>query len=680
MKRLLTLLIAWLILPAAATAVQAADPLKPWRHLPVLHGGRVKPFDTYARETVRIMTGRESYRPDAPDVAQRINHRWDPVALALDLIFTWPGWDQERLARIQWMDLHADYWASHEPDDWDKAPVLLIQHNQLKRMLGFADEVERVSAVALYRAKVTPPSAPRAAEGKKQSGPITFFDWGRQLRDRLAQEEKLTTVEQKAWELWNRYMTFITLRMGTEIGLMATAPPPDPSRERWLPLAVLLAADPEAIASRLEDAYSDEALQQIRHAFFQARAAYLKEGIASERFAEASWRFVNALRDLGLKVNEVRKRERAAQGTVVFSQRDTAAYPASTRVLDIEVQYNLVDPFGKATVLYVLATVLFALGLLLKKPRWAYWSGMAVAAAATAVATYGFVLRSIVAGHAMGASWRGPVTNLYETVVWVAFSGALFGLGYELYYRRWWFATAAAAVAAVSMLIATNTPSVLDPTISPIEPVLRTNLYLVVHVLTIVSSYAAGALAWAISLGGLALYLFTRPTPERRALARDLAQATYRCIQAAVVLLAAGTILGGVWAYDSWGRFWGWDPKEVWALISLLCYMIVLHGRYTGMWNVFGLLLGGHLCFLSILMSWYGVNFVLPLFNEGRPVGLHGYALGRGGLGVVSASVAADLLFAALASWRYARVWLAAGEHQQEPEELELPTGAATGA
>ncbi len=674
MKRLLTVFSALAVLSVPAGISSAADPLEPWRHLPVLHGGRVKPFDTYARETVRIMTGRESFRLEWPDGPQRLQRRWDPVVLTLELIFTWPGWEKDRLAQMHWMDLHAEYWASHEPDDWDRAPLLLIQHNQLKQMLGFDEELDHVAPVALYRAQVTLP----AGEGKKGRRTFTFFDWGRQLRERLAREEKLTTVEQKAWDLWNRYMTFITLRMGTEVGLMPTAPPPDPSREKWLPLAVLIAADPEAIASRLEDAYSDSALQKIRTTFYEARAAYLEKGIDSEQFLDASWRFVRALRELGLEVNKVRKRDRAAQGAAALVQRDTAAYPASTRVVDIEVHYNHLDPFGKATILYVIATVLFGVGLLLKKPRWAYWTAMGVAAAATAMATYGFVLRSIVAGHAMGSSWRGPVVNLYETVVWVAFFGAAFGLGYELYYRRWWFATAASAVAAIAMLIATNTPSVLDPTIAPIEPVLRTNLYLVVHVLTIVSSYAAGALAWAISLGGLALYLFTRPTPQRRTLARELAQATYRCIQAAVLLLAAGTILGGVWAYDSWGRFWGWDPKEVWALISLLCYMIVLHGRYTGMWNVFGLLLGGHLCFLSILMSWYGVNFVLPLFNEGRPVGLHGYALGRGGLGIVSMTVAVDLLFAALASWRYARVWMTSAP-REEPDLESLPTGAATG-
>lgn len=665
-------LISWgiafvLTLTALSAPLKAADGPTVWRDMPVLHGGRIKPFDTYARESVRIMTGRESFRLEWAEQPE-LSRKWDPVELSLTLLFSWPGWEPERLAKMEWRNLQAEYWASHEPDVWDRAPLLLIQNDTLKQRLGIDPSLDHVSALDLRQAVYR--------DGERE---LSFFRWGLELRDKVAQERNLDTIERKGWDLWNRYMTFITMRMGTELELLPTAPPPDPSREHWLPLAVLVAGSEEAIESRLLEAFSAQHLQAIRASFEEMRRAFLAEGLYSEQFANAARRFKEALREQALRVNELRERMRKAQGAAVAAQRDTAAYPESSWILDVEVHYNRFAPFTKSAVLYLLATAVFAIGLLARRPRWAYMLAMALTAGATALACWGFLLRSIVAGHAMGTSWRGPVTNLYETVVWVAFSGAVFGLIFELIYRRWWFAFAAATVAAISTIIAQNTPSVLDPSITQIEPVLRTNLYLVIHVLTIVSSYAAGALAWAISGGGLALYLFTRPTRERQHLARDLAQATYRCIQVAVVLLAAGTILGGVWAYDSWGRFWGWDPKEVWALISLLCYMIVLHGRYTGLWNNFGLLLGGHLCFMSILMSWYGVNFVLPLFNEGRPVGLHGYALGHGGLLEVSIAVALDLLFAGLASWRYRTAWRAgdavppAGEDvdatAEQPEE-----------
>jgi len=140
----------------------------------------------------------------------------------------------------------------------------------------------------------------------------------------------------------------------------------------------------------------------------------------------------------------------------------------------------------------------------------------------------------------------------------------------------------------------------------------------------------------------------TSKTPLRLepAACQTLAQYIYRAMQAAVLLLAAGTLLGALWADVAWGRFWGWDAKEVWSLISLLVYMVVLHGRYIGWFGNFGMAAFSVLGATSILMAWYGVNYVLD-------VGLHTYGRGTGGLGVVLAVVAADWLFLAAAAVRY---------------------------
>jgi hypothetical protein len=112
------------------------------------------------------------------------------------------------------------------------------------------------------------------------------------------------------------------------------------------------------------------------------------------------------------------------------------------------------------------------------------------------------------------------------------------------------------------------------------------------------------------------------------------------------LLLAAGTILGGLWADVSWGRFWGWDPKEVFALVSLLIYLAVLHGRYAGWFGNFGLAVGTILGGSAIIMSWYGVNFILG-------VGLHAYGFGDGGQVQVGLAVAANWAFLGLAALRY---------------------------
>jgi cytochrome c biogenesis factor len=104
-----------------------------------------------------------------------------------------------------------------------------------------------------------------------------------------------------------------------------------------------------------------------------------------------------------------------------------------------------------------------------------------------------------------------------------------------------------------------------------------------------------------------------------------------------VVLLAAGTILGGVWANYSWGRFWGWDPKETWALIALLGYVAILHGRLAGWLKELGFTIGVMSAFLGVLMAWYGVNFILG-------VGLHSYGFSTGGLPFVITFVTLEII------------------------------------
>jgi len=196
-------------------------------------------------------------------------------------------------------------------------------------------------------------------------------------------------------------------------------------------------------------------------------------------------------------------------------------------------------------------------------------------------------------------------------------------------YARRSFGLVVTAVAFAGTFIAWFFP-IPGKQFSPLQPVLRDNFWLTIHVLTIVSSYAAGGLAWGLGILSLGHYLLGQYHDDGRggrqapAACATLAGFIYKAMQVAVLLLAAGTILGGLWADVSWGRFWGWDPKEVWALVSLLAYLIVLHGRYAGWIGNFGLAAGSVLGAAVIGMSWYGVNFLLG-------AGLHSYGFGQGG-------------------------------------------------
>src|SRR5215470_17241261 len=117
-------------------------------------------------------------------------------------------------------------------------------------------------------------------------------------------------------------------------------------------------------------------------------------------------------------------------------------------------------------------------------------------------------------------------------------------------------------------------------------------------------------------------------------------------MQVGVVLCASCTVLGAVLAIASWGRFWGWDPKEVWALIALLGYLSILHGRYAGWLRGFGLAVGSVVAFLLVLMAWYGVNFILG-------VGLHSYGFSSGGAKGMALFVGVELLWVLFAVIRY---------------------------
>ena len=220
--------------------------------------------------------------------------------------------------------------------------------------------------------------------------------------------------------------------------------------------------------------------------------------------------------------------------------------------------------------------------------------------------------------------------------------------------------------------------------IQALMPVLRSNFWLGIHVLTIVTSYAFVATAWFIGNLALGYYAFGRyrtvqrrpqsnslpeidgatgddtetelsstATPaaialgERRppAFCGTLANLNYRVIQIAVLLVAAGTILGGLWADVSWGRFWGWDSKEVGAMIALLILLTAVHGRRAGWPGDLTLAIGAIIGFMGVMWAWYVVNWLLP-------AGMHSYAAGEGGRWlwlVVSVGVQFLYIFVALA-------------------------------
>lgn len=534
----------------------------------------------------------------------------------------------------------------------------------------------------------------------------------------------------------------------------------------WVPLKVILKSKPEEL---IEAGFPEGEVKAFLTAYREMEQA---ESSAPGEIAPAAAAALHQnARALGEAINPTK-------------------YPTVTKIAR-ETHFNEMNPFWQAPYAYGVALALLAvsLGIVAGRKslvgyfgRGLYIGGMAALAVGIALEVYGFYLRILISGWA-------PVTNMYETVIWVALVAAVLAFVFELIYRKTYTALAGAGVALLGTITAANVP-LLDPSIKSLQPVLRSNFWLSIHVLTEVSSYAAFGLAWALGLiatfyyltatyrrspkftelmlplipglplfavgslgvaasygafgtqwttGDTLFYVFsvlgglggmvclasvlavggevfnrltfresltaadtaklereaeasseesavngsattssfeqgggvatlvkptvaeiraraatTRVQHDARGLAmqetaakiKPLSNFIYRSMQVGVLLIAAGTILGGVWADYSWGRFWGWDPKEVWALITLLVYLVPLHGRFAGWFNSFALVVSSVVCFLSVVMAWYGVNFVLG-------VGLHSYGFVDGGSqGMMTIILTAIMAIPAAAAWR----------------------------
>ncbi len=596
MHKPIAIAIVSLVFPLAAFAEgsQASFDWESWRRLAVQDGGRYKPLDTLAWETLRTLCNRASL------VDPESGEKLDATAAYLTLLFEWPGWDSAAQGDAR----PAGLFPSHGSlDKWDKAGLLRVDYLELRDLLGMSADQKYLSPAELSQATIRDPRSGRET---------SFLLWVRKVS--REEDRGLPTLERKALELAGNYAEYLNHRAGKRLAIL---PIPGNEHHEWLSVAELMGGDLKG----LDDAQGT--LANVREQFQKVRAAFLSK--SAEAFNAASSEFISTLQEAGPKLG---------------------VYPSQSK-LDLEVAYNHWVPFRFAWIFAMLAFFLVALSLGTNwKPLYAV--GVALFVLSFAAMLAGFGLRIAISG-------RAPVTNMYESVVYLALGTALFGLVFEAIYRSRYIMVAAAAVTTVALILADNSPAILDPSLKPLQPVLRSNFWLVTHVMSITLSYAAFALALGVGNITLGYYLARSRDPN---IIAALTRFTYKALQVGVLLLAAGTILGGVWADYSWGRFWGWDPKEVWALIALLGYLAVLHARYVGWVNELGLAALSVVCFALVIMAWYGVNFVLG-------AGLHSYGFGGGGQGYVYSAMAIQLLYVAVA---VTVAWLR-GAHKRQLEE-----------
>lgn len=294
-----------------------------------------------------------------------------------------------------------------------------------------------------------------------------------------------------------------------------------------------------------------------------------------------------------------------------------------SRKIALEVFYYGLKPFQRAWMLYLAGFLLISV---LNRSRRFVIAGIVLAMAALCFHTAGLALRVAILG-------RPPVSNMYESVIymnWVLMTAASV---FALVRKQSAPVSIGAFLSAIIMIYADLLP--INPSLEVLVPVLRSNYWLTIHVMTIVASY--GVLGLAMGFGHRHLILDFRKKFGKRE-EENSQKLIYRTIQIGTLLLGIGTTLGGVWANESWGRFWGWDPKETWALITFLGYLVVIHLNHFGLLSAFGVAVSSIIGFQLVLMTWYGVNFVL-----GR--GLHSYGQGAGGLSWIVYYLLLETLF-----------------------------------
>ena len=300
--------------------------------------------------------------------------------------------------------------------------------------------------------------------------------------------------------------------------------------------------------------------------------------------------------------------------------------------VDREASLYALAPFDRAQLLFLAGLLLALLSWLGAWARRLATPARVACLAGVLLLASGIGLRCVVRG-------RPPVSTLYESILFVTLVCSGVGLVLARAGRRGLATALSATLGALGLALATRyeTHDAAD-TMPSLVAVLDTNFWLATHVTTVTIGYAAGLLSSAVAH----LYVFGRLLGRPRAALAPLARSVYGLVGFTLVFSLIGTILGGIWADQSWGRFWGWDPKENGALMIVLWQLVMLHGRLAGWWRDDGLawlaMLGGVL----VAFSWWGVNQL--------GVGLHSYGFTDGIAGALATFYAAQAAVLALAA------------------------------
>ena len=589
---------AWLLAALRPQKNTSDVDLVTFGRLPVLVNGRIKPLDTVARTSLLSLQGR-----------QRVSDPTDPKPL-VDTPVEW-------LADVLFNPAKADGYPTFRLSATDSPELLtLMGLTEADTKINYENPALRILALADF----VPGTRSRFSFNKLKPK-LAELDRQAQLAGPV--ESQLRTPFQKAViQLHDRIFLYQRLKHSVQL-------PDSPGFLREVvQFQQGLAAGVEAVRARQRGEKHDEAAFKTMLETAQRYDAMAQLGYLLAIPPEASDRDATHWKTAGQALLETFETGEVNPNVMAYAalgsawrDRDAGQFNEIVRLYrdqlgkrfgpqlaksDLEVRFNGAEPFYKSMQLYALAFFL-AIFSWLKWPDVLGRSAFYLTLVAFLATTAGILTRMWLEG-------RPPVTNLYSSALFVGWGSVGLCLVLEKIYRNAIGSVAAGMIGFVTLLIAHHL-SLSGDTLEMMRAVLDTNLWLATHVVIVTTGYAATFLA-----GFLALIYVLRGTLTKsldKTTADSLSRMVYGIVCFATLCSLTGTVLGGIWADQSWGRFWGWDPKENGAVMIVLWNAVILHARWGGLVKQRGLMCLAIFGNIITSWSWFGTNML--------GVGLHSY-------------------------------------------------------
>ncbi|CAM1366607.1 Cytochrome c-type biogenesis protein CcsB [Tenacibaculum sediminilitoris] len=452
---------------------------------------------------------------------------------------------------------------TENPMLWLNVPFVYLEdgNTQVREILGVPEDAEYARFIDFYNKDGSSKISKLVVEAEKKKIQNKF-------------EKDIIKIERRVW--------LLSQALGG--GMLRIYPIPNDENNKWV-------SQPETLQANFKGTDSVFVRQSLP-VYLQLLQASKK----SENYTETN------------KVLDGIKKFQRKFGSEVIPAKDK---------IDLEIAYNKLNIFVKLSKSYGYVSLILIVFVFLQIFNNKPWVNTIVKGL-IGIVIFLFVFHVLGLTARWYISGNAPWSNAYESIIFVGLATMLFGL----LLGKKSSLTIAATTFLVSIILMFAHQNWLDPEIANLQPVLN-SWWLYVHVSVIVASYGPFAMGMILGIFSLFLIIFTNDKNKKKMdlHIKELTIINEMALTVGLVMLTVGNFLGGMWANESWGRYWGWDPKETWALISIMVYAFVLHmrlipglrSRYTfNLWSI--------IAFTSIMMTYFGVNFYLS--------GLHSYASG----------------------------------------------------